>query len=116
MSSPPINLPGWQITVGIFLSLTFIIIIEKIYGIHVNIRYNKATTMTTFPGWAQILGPGETQAALLHHWIDAHRTLHQPQPTASAPAPAPAPQMSSNTAQQSGYISSLKSKQLMVDA
>ncbi|KAJ5753230.1 hypothetical protein N7520_010147 [Penicillium odoratum] len=112
MSSPPINVPGWQITVGIILSLTFIIIIEKIYRIHVNI--SKGDTMAAFPGWAQILGPGETQAALLYRWIDAHRTLHQPQPTASTPAPAP--QMSPSTAQQSGYISSLKSKQLMVDA
>ncbi|KAJ5544383.1 hypothetical protein N7513_006947 [Penicillium frequentans] len=75
MSSPPINLPSWKVALGIFLSLTFIILIEKGFGIHLNIRFNKGTAIATFPGWAQILGPGETQVALLHRWIEAHRNL-----------------------------------------
>lgn len=39
MSTPPINLPSWKVALGIFLSLTFIILIEKVFGIHVNIRF-----------------------------------------------------------------------------
>ena len=39
MSTPPINLPSWKVAFGIFLSLTFIILIEKVFGIHVNIRF-----------------------------------------------------------------------------
>lgn len=43
--------------------------------------------MATFPGWAQILGPGETQVALLHRWIEAHQNPGQP---VSTPTPPPA--------------------------
>lgn len=29
--------------------------------------------MATFPGWAHVLGPGESQTSLLHRWIEAHK-------------------------------------------
>ncbi|KAJ6031967.1 hypothetical protein N7540_002699 [Penicillium herquei] len=72
MSSPPITLPTWQVVAGIFLSITFIILIEKVFGIHVNVRYSQGP-MATFPGWAHVLGPGESQTTLLHRWIEMHR-------------------------------------------
>ncbi|KAJ5664542.1 hypothetical protein N7507_005273 [Penicillium longicatenatum] len=115
MSSPPINLPSWQVAIGIFLSLTFIILIEKVFGIHVNVRFNKGASMAAFPGWAQILGPGETQAALLHRWIEAHRNPGQPAQSTPAPTPATAPTTAQST-QHLGYTGTFKSKQLMVDA
>lgn len=92
MSSPPINLPTWKVAIGIALSITFIILIEKVFGIHVNIRYRyyhpslwaqmilpltlifSQGPMATFPGWAHVLGPGETQISLLHRWIETHRS------------------------------------------
>ncbi|KAJ5936290.1 hypothetical protein N7454_005588 [Penicillium verhagenii] len=125
-STPPINLPAWQVTIGIFLSVTFLILIEKLFGIHVNIRFNKGTAMATFPGWAQILGPGETQVALLHRWIDAHRNPAAIQQTPSAQTcqstltphttQTAAQNSTQNTAQHIGYSGTFKSKQLMVDA
>ncbi|KAJ5987592.1 hypothetical protein N7451_011957 [Penicillium sp. IBT 35674x] len=97
MSSPPINLPSWKVAFGIFLSLTFIILIEKVFGIHINIRFNKGTTMATFPGWAQILGPGETQVALLHRWIEAHRNLGPPVQAPTQPPATATPTTAPNT-------------------
>ncbi|KAJ5292031.1 hypothetical protein N7478_001282 [Penicillium angulare] len=75
-STPPINLGTWKLAIGILVSVTFIIIIEKIFGIHVNIKYSQGP-MATFPGWAHVLGPGETQTTLLHRWIEVHRNQAQ---------------------------------------
>ncbi|KAJ5798697.1 uncharacterized protein N7503_006202 [Penicillium pulvis] len=101
-------MPSWKVAFGIFLSLTCIILIEKIFGIHINIL-NKGTAMATFPGWAQILGPGETQAALLHRWIEAHRNLGPVQAPTQPPATA-----TPTTAQNTQHLGkgSCKSKQL----
>ncbi|KAJ6104911.1 hypothetical protein N7486_003600 [Penicillium sp. IBT 16267x] len=100
MSSPPINLPTWKAALGIFLSLTFIILIEKVFGIHVNTRFNKGTSMATFPGWAQILGPGETQVALLHRWIEAHQNLGQ----SNVQTPSQAPTATPTTVQTTQHL------------
>lgn len=64
--------------------------------------------MATFPGWAQILGPGETQVALLHRWIEAHRNLGPVQ------APTQPPTATPTTAQNIQQYGTFKSK--LVDA
>lgn len=71
--------------------------------------------MATFPGWAQILGPGETQVALLHRWIEAHQNLGQAVQTPTPPPATATPTPAQNT-QHLGYTGTFTSKQLMVDA
>ena len=39
--------------------------------------------MATFPGWAHVLGPGESQTSLLHRWIEAHKNQTQENPAKS---------------------------------
>ena len=87
-SDPAYTISTWQVTLGIVLSLIFLFLIEKIYGLHANLRYpfrshslrsptnqNRKSPLSTFPGFAPVLGPGETQSDLIRTWVGVHQNL-----------------------------------------
>ncbi|KAJ5247082.1 hypothetical protein N7468_002065 [Penicillium chermesinum] len=72
---PPTSLATWKAVAAIFISLTGILLIEKIYSNKIRFPLNIGVSnpLGIFPGWASGLRSGESQTSLLHKRMELHK-------------------------------------------
>ncbi|KAJ5901757.1 hypothetical protein N7495_002285 [Penicillium taxi] len=70
---PPFNLPTWKVIVGLSLSFTFLMLIEKLFSLnHKKPKKEEDHPLIHYPGFSPVLGTGETQTTLLRAWVEIH--------------------------------------------